>query len=38
MGFLVAGAPREAVQFSEPKLKLLVGLANQAKLAISSAR
>jgi len=38
MGFLVAGAPREAVQFSEPKLKLLAGLANQAKLAISSAR
>jgi GAF domain-containing protein len=34
MGFLIAGAPGPATRFDELKLKLLAGLADQAKLAI----
>jgi diguanylate cyclase (GGDEF)-like protein len=38
MGFLVAGAPPDDAAFNELALKMLAGLAHQAKLAIASAR
>ncbi|HZR91839.1 MAG TPA: diguanylate cyclase [Gaiellaceae bacterium] len=37
LGFVVAGAP-ESIPFDQRKLKMLAGLADQAKLAIASAR
>ena len=37
MGFLIVGAP-SAQHFDELKLKMLAGLADQAKLAIAGAR
>jgi GAF domain-containing protein len=38
MGFLIAGAPPEDPGFNELALKMLAGLAHQAKLAIAGAR
>lgn len=37
LGFVVAGAP-ESIPFDQRKLQMLAGLADQAKLAIASAR
>jgi diguanylate cyclase (GGDEF)-like protein len=38
IGFLVAGAPSTVLAFDDLQLKMLAGLADQAKLAIASAR
>ena len=38
MGFLIAGAPSDVTEFGDLALEVLAGLADQAKLAITSAR
>ena len=38
MGFLIAGAPSDVTEFDDLALEVLAGLADQAKLAITSAR